>query len=49
MKITLSKEKKANALRSIQQFFEEDIEMALGGLQAGSLRYKAGQASTAWA
>lgn len=34
MNITLSKEEKANALRSIQQFFEEDMEMALGGLQA---------------
>lgn len=34
MNIRLSKEEKENALRSIQQFFEEELEVTLGGLQA---------------
>ena len=34
MKINLSKQEKENAIRSIQRFFEEDIELSLGGLQA---------------
>jgi len=34
MKIDLSKQQKENVVRSIQRFFEEDIEMGIGELQA---------------